>query len=343
MAKNDILGTNKVRTQPEYVAKTHWAGSLNFAAIFTAPIFYLLLPTLLLYVTGCFKLCADLINQIAGSVIFDQYGVMGIVALVLWQVVVCWVVWRGEIKKYEDAPKYEYSFYNDIVEYKKTAIPTPKFVKVIKLLINFIPMLVGIAIAVAFIIFIAMNLDMAPEGSAPSTTPGGSGSSTAPDTGASDAIDWAAVWAMISGALTAVMNFVTNEENLPIVIAIGAALAVGLLILIICAIFKKTPEKPASSIEMKKIDARTIPAVICASKKLPAPAYTIPDNCPRWLKKIIFWAPVHYNFGDVIITSPRGMEDDVILSKIEKPEELIRYLNPIKPEPTEVASYGANR
>jgi CxxC motif-containing protein len=88
---------------------------------------------------------------------------------------------------------------------------------------------------------------------------------------------------------------------------------------------------------------RTLPAIISVVKKLPAPKYLIPDNCPRWLRKIIFWAPVRYNFGDVIISSPKGTDDDVVLSKIENPEELINYLSPIKPQPTEVASYSANR
>ncbi len=337
MAKNDILGTKKVRTTPEYTARTHWAGSVNFAAIFTAPVLYLLLPVLVLYVTGCFKLLANGINQLAGSAVFNQYGVMAIFALILWQVVVCWIVWCKEIKKYEDAPKYEYLFYNDIMEYKTCNVPTPKFIKVLKFLINLIPIIVIIAVLGVAIFLIIDNIKLAPpSGNTPGNNPGAGGDATV-------TIDWAAVWAAISNAFTtvfgAIWSFVSNQKILPYVIG---AIVLLVIILILVAIFKKKPEATTKAIKARTLPARTLPAIISATKKLPAPAYAVPDNCPRWLRKIIFWAPVRYNYGDVIISSPKGMDDDVILSKIEKPEELINYLNPIKPKPAEVAGYSAS-
>ena len=346
MAKKDILGTNKVRTKPEYTARTHWAGSVNFAAIFTTPVFYLLLPVLVLYVTGCFKMIANLINNLAGSAVLNQYGVMGIVALLLWQIVVCWIVWRKQIKAYESAPKYEYHFYNDIIEYKKYNAPTPKIIKVLKALINVVPAIIGVAVLGVVIFLIIQNVNVAPPSSG---TPGtGTTPGEGSDTGSTVTIDWAAVWATVSGALVAVFtgvwNFVSAEENRLFVIVTGAILLIIILVAVICYLIKHQPKAPApqTAIKMKTLPARTLPAVISAAKKLPAPAYMIPDNCPLWLKKIIFWAPVRYNYGDVIISSPKGTSDDIVLNKIEKPEELINYLCPIKPEPTEVVGYSAN-
>ncbi len=342
MAKTDILGTNKVRTTPEYTAKTHWAGSVNFAAIFTAPILYLILPALVLYVTGCFGLLSDLINKLAESEICNQYAVMGVVAVILWQFVVCWTVWRKEIKKYEAAPKYEYLFYNDIVEYKKCTPATPKFIKVLRALINFIPTLIAIAIGVAILVVIISSIGSIEPG--PTPTPD-SPSTPAPS------IDWAEVWATIWGAVSGffktifgvLVAFATNKETQPIFIGILVILAIIILVRIIVKLVKSLKNRKTTEINARTLPARTLPAVISATKKLPAPKYLVPDNCPRWLRKIIFWAPVRYNFGDVIISSPKGIEDDVVLSKIEKPEELINYLSPLKPQPTEVASYSANR
>ena len=360
MAKNDILGTKKVRTTPEYTARTHWAGSLNFSAIFTAPVFYLLLPVLVLYVTGCFELLANAINKLAGSVIFDQYGIMGIVALLLWQVVVCWIVWCKEIKKYEDAPKYEYLFYNDIVEYKSYKPTEPKIIKVLKFLINLIPAIVIIALVGVVVFLIIDNINFNPSSpSSPSTpsTPGNSGNN-GDGAGFAIEIDWKAIWDTISGVFNkigkviskifnSILDFYSDKENpliLKIVVSVGVGVPViiGLIVAIIKAL-DNSDDTPKSKIKMRSLPARTLPAVVSAVKKLPAPKYMVPDNCPRWLRKIIFWAPVRYNYGDVIISSPRGMDDDVILSKIESPEELINYLTPIKPQPTEVACYSANR
>lgn len=342
MAKTDILGTNKVRTKPEYVAKTHWAGSVNFAAIFTAPILYLILPVLVLYVTGCFQLLANLINKLAEQQLCNQYAVMGVFAVILWQFVVCWTVWRKEIKKYEEAPKYEYLFYNDIVEYKKFSPSTPKFIKVLRSLINFIPTLVAIAIGIVFLVFIISNID--PVEPSPTPTPGNPGTSD-PSVGGGDS--WSVIWSAISGFFKTIFGvlvaFATNKETQPIFIGILVALIVIILVRTIVKLIKSLKNRKRSAINARTVPMRTLPAIISAVKKLPAPKYLVPDNCPRWLRKIIFWAPVRYNFGDVIISSPKGTDDDVVLSKIEKPEELINYLSPIKPQPTEVAGYGANR
>ena len=329
--KKDILGTKKIRTTAEYTAETHWAGSINFAAVYTAPVLYLLLPMLVLYVTGCFELLAGAINNIAGSAVLDQYGAMGIVAVLLWQIVVCWIVWLKQVRKYEATPKYQYHFYNDIVEYNPHTPETPKFIKTLKFLINLIPAIVMIAILLVVVVFLVYLMSSNP------STPPTPGTPSVPDvpsetpgTG-STATDWSAILA-----------FITDENVLPFVIAI---VAIIILAAIISAIVNALKERkaPASGIKMKTINARTLPAVISATKKLPSPKYAVPENCPRWLKKIIFWAPVRYNFGDVIIASPKGTDDDIVLSKIEKPEELINYLSPIKPEPTETARYSANR
>lgn len=353
MAIKDILGTKKVRTKPEYTAKTHWAGSINFAAIFTAPIFYIILPILVLYFTGCFKFCAQLITNLVGNPDFicNQYYLIAGLAVILWQFVVCWTVWRKQIKTYEATPKYEYHFYNDIVEYAPCALPRPKFIRVLTLLINFLPALVLVAVFGVGVLLIINSLEIAP----PSTGTPGAGTGTpgtgtiTPGTGAgtpgqgsgSASVNWAEIWANISGTATKIFSdiaaFLLNKDNLPIIL-IGALVLLVLIVILIIA----NSGKESSTIKMKTIPARTLPAIISATKKLPAPKYLIPDNCPRWLKKIIFWAPVHYNYGDVIISSPKGTEDDVILSAIEKPEELINYLNPIKPEPTEVAGYSAH-
>ena len=338
MANNDILGTNKVRTKPEYTAKTHWAGSINFAAIFTAPIFYLVLPILVLYVTGIFKLCANLITQLVnteGFTFSQHYLALGL-AVILWQVVVCWTVWRKQVKAYEDAPKYEYHFYNDIMEYRKISVPRPKIIKVLTLLINFLPALVLVAVFGVAIFFLAQYIKITPpsSGNPGEVTPGEGGVT----------IDWAALWENISSTCVTVFNtclaFITNKANLPFVI--GGVIALLVLIVIMIIASAKSNPAPQKTIKMKTLPARTLPAIISAVKKLPAPAYIVPDNCPRWLKKIIFWAPVRYNYGDVIISSPKGADDDVVLSKIEKPEELINYLTPIKPQPTEVVGYSAN-
>jgi hypothetical protein len=169
----------------------------------------------------------------------------------------------------------------------------------------------------------------------------GTGAGTPGQGSGSASVNWAEIWANISGTATKIFSdiaaFLLNKDNLPIIL-IGALVLLVLIVILIIA----NSGKESSTIKMKTIPARTLPAIISATKKLPAPKYLIPDNCPRWLKKIIFWAPVHYNYGDVIISSPKGTEDDVILSAIEKPEELINYLNPIKPEPTEVAGYSAH-
>lgn len=342
MAKTDILGTNKVRTKPEYVAKTHWAGSVNFAAIFTAPILYLILPVLVLYVTGCFKLLADFINKLAEQQFCNQYAVMGVVAVILWQFVVCWTVWRKEIKKYETAPQYEYFFYNDIVEYKRLYHTTaPKFIKTLRSIINFIPTLVAAAIGIAFIVLIIMYAGSAEPG--PTPTPGNPGTSD-PSVGTDS---WSVIWGAISGFFKTIFGvlvaFATNKETQPIFVGIIVALVVIILVRLIVKLIKSLKNRKKSTINARTVPMRTLPAIISVVKKLPAPKYLIPDNCPRWLRKIIFWAPVRYNFGDVIISSPKGTDDDVVLSKIENPEELINYLSPIKPQPTEVASYSANR
>lgn len=340
MANKDILGTNKVRTKPEYTAKTHWAGSINFAAIFTAPIFYLVLPILVLYITGFFKLCANLITQLVnteGFTFSQHYLALGL-AVILWQVVVCWTVWRKAIKAYEDAPKYEYHFYNDIMEYRKISVPRPKIIRVLTLLINFLPALVIVAIFGVAIFFISQYIKITPP------SPGTPGEGTPGESSGAVTIDWAALWENISTTCTQVFNacmaFLSDKANLPYVIG-GVIVLLVLVVIAIIASAKSKPE-PQSTIKMKTLPARTLPAIISAVKKLPAPAYIVPDNCPRWLKKIIFWAPVRYNYGDVIISSPKGADDDVVLSKIEKPEELIQYLTPIKPQPTEVVGYSAN-
>lgn len=329
--KKDIWGSKKVRTTAEYTAETHWAGSINFAAVYTAPVLYLILPMLILYVTGCFELLAGAINNIAGSAVLDQYGAMGIVAVLLWQIVVCWIVWLKQVRKYEAAPKYQYHFYNDIVEYNPHNPETPKFIKTLKFLINFVPMIVMIAILLVVVVFLVYLMSSNP------STPPTPGTPSVPDvpsetpgTG-STATDWSAILA-----------FITDENVLPFVIAIVAIIIFAAIIGMIVEALKNK-KAPTSGIKMKTINARTLPAVISATKKLPSPKYAVPENCPRWLKKIIFWAPVRYNFGDVIIASPKGTDDDIVLSKIEKPEELINYLSPIKPEPTETASYSANR
>lgn len=330
--KKDIWGAKKVRTTAEYTAATHWAGSISFAAVFTAPVLYLILPVLVLYVTGCFELLAGAINNVAGSAILDQYGAMGIVTVLLWQIVVCWIVWLRQVRKYEATPKYQYHFYNDIVEYNPHDPETPKFIKTLKFLINLIPTIVMIAILAVVAIFLVYLMSSNPS-TPPADTPVVPDAPSVPSEtpGAGSTTDWSAILA-----------FITDEKVLPFVLIIVAVIIVAA---IISAIVNALQEKkaPTEGINMKTINARTLPAVISATKKLPSPKYAVPDNCPRWLKKIIFWAPVRYNFGDVIIASPKGANDDIVLSKIEKPEELINYLSPIKPEPTETASYSANR
>lgn len=342
MANKDILGTNKVRTKPEYTAKTHWAGSINFAAIFTAPVLYLILPILVLYVTGIFKLCANLITQLLNVTLSQHILALGLF-VILWQCVVCWTVWRKQVKAYEDAPKYEYLFYNDIIEYKKAFLPTPKIIKVLKLLINLIPAIVIIAVCGVGIFFLAQYIQVnLPDMGTPGTGTPGTGDSGA---GAVVTVDWTALWDNISTTCSDVFNkcwaFLSDSNNLPFVVGGVFVLLVIIVIIIISCGGSESNAKKA--IKMKTLPARTLPAIITAVKKLPAPAYIVPDNCPRWLKKIIFWAPVRYNYGDVIISSPKGADDDVILSKIEKPEELINYLTPIKSQPTEVVGYSANR
>jgi hypothetical protein len=100
---------------------------------------------------------------------------------------------------------------------------------------------------------------------------------------------------------------------------------------------------PPKELDPMTLKARTLPAIITATKMLPAPSFSISKDCPYWLKKLIFWAPVHYNFGDVVISSPKGLRDDLILGKIENPEKLLDYLVPLKPKPTEGVTYSANR
>jgi hypothetical protein len=344
MANKDILGTDKVRTKPEYTAKTHWAGSINFAAIFTAPVLYLILPILVLYVTGIFKLCANFITQLL-NVTFSQHILALGLFVILWQFVLCWTVWRKHVKAYEDAPKYEYLFYNDIIEYKKASLPTPKIIKVLKFLINFIPTIVILAACGVGIFFLAQYISVSlPDAGTPGT---GTGTPGTGDSGADAVVtvDWAALWGEISAVCSDIFNkcwaFLSDSNNLPIVVVGVLVLLVLIIIMIFTSIGSEAETK--KTIKMKTLPARTLPAIISAVKKLPAPAYIVPDNCPRWLKKIIFWAPVRYNYGDVIINSPKGSDDDIILSKIEKPEELINYLTPIKPQPTEVVGYSANR
>ena len=346
MATKDILGTHKVRTKPEYTAKTHWAGLVNFDAIFMAPILYLLVPVLLLYLTKCFQLLSNLINQLAGKAICNQYLVMGVVALVLWQFVVC-IIWWKQTKAYEIAPKYEYHFYNDIIEYKACTIKTPKFISILTLLIFLVPTVAVLAGIVIGVLFLMKYVEMAPPSGSPSTP--GEDTTTKPGVG-SISIDWAGMWSSICETFNNIYvnltAFVNDEANRPLIIVICIVIIVIAAILVAIAIynyFKKLQGSSPESIKAKTLPARTLPAIISAVKKLPAPSFMVPENCPRWLKKIIFWAPVHYNFGDVIISSPKGACDDVVLSKIESPEKLVNYLKPIKPKPTEVAGYSAKR
>lgn len=345
MATKDILGTHKVRTKPEYTAKTHWAGLVNFDAIFMAPILYLLAPVLVLYITKCFQLLSNFINQLAGKTICNQYLVMCVVALILWQFVVCSVWWK-HIRAYESAPKYEYLFYNDIIEYKTCTIKTPKFISVLTLLIFLVPTVVVLIGIVIGILFLVKYIDMAP----PSGTPSIPGEGTTKPGGVSVSIDWAGMWASVCETFNNIyvnlMAFINDKANRPLIIAICIVILIIVAILVAIAIysyFKKLRGYSPEDIKAKTLPARTIPAIISAVKKLPAPSFIVPENCPRWLKKVIFWAPVHYNFGDVIISSPKGACDDVVLSKIESPEKLVNYLNPIKPKPTEVAGYSAKR
>ena len=370
MEKKDILGTNKVRTKPEYTARTHWAGSVNFAAIFTAPVFYLLLPVLVLYVTGCFKMIANLINNLAGSAIFDQYGVMGIVALLLWQIVVCWIVWLKQVKAYESAPKYKYLFYSDIVERENYKPTEPKIIKTLKFLINLIPTIVILGVLGIIIYLIIDSLPEVEPSPLPTPTPNPTPDPTPnPTPDPSPAFDFEAIlaaigsafkaiWDAIQSAFEAIKNFYRKDQppfnrGIKITATVVATLALGSpfykpllekvkkLCKVLWDLITKKREKEV--IPPKSIPARTLHAIVSVVKKLPAPAYVVPDNCPLWLRKIIFWAPVRYNYGDVIISSPKGLEDDLVLSKIEAPEELVNYLAPIKPQPTEVVGYSANK
>ena len=328
---SDVLGTNKVRVTPEHTTRTHWAGLINFARIFTAPVIYLILPVVVLWATGCFGYCADFINGLIGSATFGQYGVMAIVATLLWQLVVCWGVWRSEVKKYEQTPQYEYHFYNDIVEYKRRhVVPTPKLIKALKFLINLIPALVCVGVFAGLIIVLFKYIKVEPSPDTPPSS--GTGSDT------SVQFDWSAMWAAIEGVFASVVEFITKEENLPVLLIILAVVVILIIVSIIKAL--KQPNPTVRINPARTIPARTLPAIITASKKLPTPAYIVPDNCPRWLKKIIFWAPVHYNYGDVVITSPKGADDEIVLARVEKPEALIDYLSTTKSEPTEAVSYG---
>ena len=407
MAAKDILGDRKVRTKAEYTARTHWAASINFDAIFTAPILYVFIPVLLLcLVNNLTKLffiestALYLTNEINGMIkdaklniapiTIEPWMVVAFVAVLLWQFVVCWTVWGKQMKNFKNATRYEYLFFNDIVEYKvydASEDTTPKFIKRVKFLISLVPNIIVLGILgylglIGYDHYVKYIQPTMPEptppstsnptpstpnpgpGSTPSTPNPGPGSTpSTPNTGSSgsnygigDALE--DFWNGLSTAFNNFVNFMTDniskilkfllaEENKPVVTVTGWILVIA-LIFIFVVYFVKNIDDFTNSLPERKIDpmtlkARTLPAIITAAKMLPAPSFSIPRDCPYWLKKLIFWAPVHYNFGDVVISSPKGLCDDLVLGKIESPEKLIDYLVPLKPQPTEGVTYSANR
>lgn len=409
MEMKDILGDRKVRTKAEYTARTHWAASINFDAIFTAPILYVFIPVLLLCLVNSLtelffieSTALYLTNEINGiikdaeldiaPITIEPWMVVAFVAVLLWQFVVCWTVWSKQIKNFKNATRYEYLFFNDIVEYKvydASEDTTPKFIKRVKFLISLVPNLIVVGILgylglTGYDHYVEYIQPTMPEPTPPSTsnptpstpnpgtgtsrpttpTPGtGSTTPSTPGSGTSgnknnlgDALEniWDGICEVlgnigefITDNLANILKFLLAEENKPVVTVTGWFL-LGALALIVLINFVSNREDYINSIPPKELDpmtlkARTLPAIITATKMLPAPSFSIPKDCPYWLKKLIFWAPVHYNFGDVVISSPKGLRDDLVLSKIENPEKLLDYLVPLKPKPTEGVTYSANR
>ena len=100
---------------------------------------------------------------------------------------------------------------------------------------------------------------------------------------------------------------------------------------------RKAPEEP------RVINARAVQGFVF-SKYFPDPvSFRVPDNCPRWLKKILLWGPHHYNYRTIVLVSAKGRADDMKLECIEKPKEFEEYINSKQAQPKEVAFYTANQ
>ena len=333
MLKKDSLGKEKVRKTPEYTAKTHWASITKFGRIYSAPFLFVLLPLVVILSFKAHTALAEWISELLNKDV-NEYVVLAAMAVLLWQVIVCWCVWHPLVCKFKKTPLHTYNLYGDIVEYSsaptKSNDKLPKFYKRLRTLINIVPV---ILVTAAIILCCVKGYEHFQN----------NGEST-DDTQVEDSTD-------IS----------VPEKGTSTVIAVVVGFALGVVCgLAFSGATKKAEEKQPKKKKGKKlskkekaeekeknkervIKARSIIALLGAEKRFPEPKVVVPETTPNFIKKYIFRHAIRYNYGDVIVASPMGPSDDLVFSCVEEPNKLVDYLNGVKKNPSEVASYNISR
>ncbi len=507
MLKKDSLGKEKVRKTPEYTAKTHWASITKFGRIYSAPFLFVLLPVIVLFALKADVSIAGWLSSLVNMQI-NRFVVLAAIAVILWQVVVCWCIWLPCLIKFKATPLHHYSFYNDIMEHSKKPTKNkdlPKFYKVLQFLINLVPTIIAI---ILIIVLIVINLP--PEGpdlGDPTVTFDTRGGSEIPSVvvKVGDTVDkptdptkencsfmgwyqdetliyawdfeedvvvaditlyakWEKEEALVrfdtrggssianvrvkggstvnrpadptkenctfdawyrDPGFTTLWNFDTDVvhddttlyakwkkdvvtvkfntlggSNIPSVTVKGGntidkpedptkddctfegwykdssclikwnfskdvvtddiilyakweaapvknnptiyiVIAVIAVLLILMLLLGKK-DNSSKDFSERTINARSILAFTETEKRFADPKVVLPETTPEFIKRHVFRHAINYNFGDVIIRSPKGMNDDIVLNNIEDPDKLMNYLDSIRKRPSEVASYNSN-
>ena len=76
----------------------------------------------------------------------------------------------------------------------------------------------------------------------------------------------------------------------------------------------------------KSVTRRTFFGFYKAEVFLPTPSIILPEVGARFIKKLVCWKPLAYNYGDVVIECLEAPNDVIKLYSIKAPKELVKYL-----------------
>lgn len=76
----------------------------------------------------------------------------------------------------------------------------------------------------------------------------------------------------------------------------------------------------------ESVTRRTFFGFYKAQVYLPTPSIILPEVGARFIKKLVCWKPLAYNYGDVTIECLEAPKDVIKLYSIKAPKELINYL-----------------
>ena len=323
MLKKDSLGNEKVRNTPQYTAKTHWASETKFSKIYAAPFLFVLLPLIVLFDFKAHEYLSRWIYDFA-NIEVNEYVVLAVMALLLWQIVVCWCIWHPFVCKFMSTPLYTYNLYGDILEY--SAAPTrdfnnlPKFYKRLRAVINFVPVVLVIAALVFGCIKGVEYYQNA--------------NNDTEDTQIEEPVEEPVE--------------VDAGDVIVICLVVSSLAAISALGLLYSGSIKKSENKApkkaaAKKLSKKETKAEKEKAFLDVEKRFHDPDVVVPETAPKFLKKFVLRHAIRYNYGDVVLSSPMGPSDDIVFTCVAEPEKLVDYLAGIKKQPSEIANYTISR